>query len=269
MTPGTYPGLCLSTSTRCSQARRRASRGGIRCPIRRCSQRRWRPSGSQTSDTAVAYDDAGGVYRRATGVDAPSPRTCGGAARRRARGLGRAARDDLSGTAAGTVLAEAVAGRAARIARRCRRTPTNVVLDARDGARYRGEVEPVDARAGHIPGARSFPCRENLDDDGRLLGAAELRGRLAELGVDADTPVVSYCGSGVTACHNLLVLEHLGPRTRAPLPGLVVAVVRRPGPAGRDGRLSRRLSAAPAGPGGSTMSRPVGRSCSSSSSCQK
>jgi thiosulfate/3-mercaptopyruvate sulfurtransferase len=88
--------------------------------------------------------------------------------------------------------------------------PTNVVLDARDGARYRGEVESVDPRAGHIPGARSFPCRENLGDDGLLLGAAELRGRLAELEVGPDTPLVSYCGSGVTACHNLLVLEHLG-----------------------------------------------------------
>ena len=88
--------------------------------------------------------------------------------------------------------------------------PTNVVLDARDGARYRGDVEHVDARAGHIPGARSFPCRENLGDGGRLLPAAELRGRLAELGVGPDTPLVSYCGSGVTACHNLLVFEHLG-----------------------------------------------------------
>jgi thiosulfate/3-mercaptopyruvate sulfurtransferase len=88
--------------------------------------------------------------------------------------------------------------------------PANVVLDARDGARYRGEVELVDARAGHIPGARSFPARENLGEDGRLLGAAELLGRLAELGVGPGTPLVSYCGSGVTACHNLLVLEHLG-----------------------------------------------------------
>ncbi len=87
--------------------------------------------------------------------------------------------------------------------------PTNVVLDARDGARYRGEVELVDARAGHIPGARSFPARENLGDDMRLLGDDELRGRLAALGVGPDTPLVSYCGSGVTACHNLLVLEHL------------------------------------------------------------
>jgi thiosulfate/3-mercaptopyruvate sulfurtransferase len=89
--------------------------------------------------------------------------------------------------------------------------PANVVLDARDRQRYRGEFEPVDPRPGHIPGARSFPCRENLDGDGELLAVDELRRRLAGLGIDAPTtPVVSYCGSGVTACHNLLVLEHTG-----------------------------------------------------------
>jgi thiosulfate/3-mercaptopyruvate sulfurtransferase len=89
-------------------------------------------------------------------------------------------------------------------------SPDNVVLDARARERYRGEVEPVDPRAGHIPGARSFPCRENLDPAGRLLREAELRARLGAIGVEVDTAVVSYCGSGVNACHNLLVLEHLG-----------------------------------------------------------
>jgi thiosulfate/3-mercaptopyruvate sulfurtransferase len=88
--------------------------------------------------------------------------------------------------------------------------PANVVLDARDRSRYRGELEPVDPRAGHIPGALPFPCRENLDPDGRLLPVAELRRRLIELEIESSTPVVSYCGSGVTACHNLLVLEHAG-----------------------------------------------------------
>ncbi len=89
--------------------------------------------------------------------------------------------------------------------------PDAVVLDARDGERYRGETEPVDPRAGHVPGARSLPCRDNLDADGRLLAPSALRARLAAVGIDApDTAVISYCGSGVTACHNLLVLEHVG-----------------------------------------------------------
>jgi thiosulfate/3-mercaptopyruvate sulfurtransferase len=88
--------------------------------------------------------------------------------------------------------------------------PANVVVDARQAERYRGEEEPVDPRAGHIPGARSLPCREHLDARGRLLPLDQLRRRLAELGIGPQTPVVSYCGSGVTACHNLLVMEHAG-----------------------------------------------------------
>lgn len=89
--------------------------------------------------------------------------------------------------------------------------PANVVVDARPRARYRGDEEPVDPRAGHIPGARSLPAAEHVDEAGRLLEAGELRRRLARAGIArAGTPVVSYCGSGVTACHTLLVLEHLG-----------------------------------------------------------
>jgi thiosulfate/3-mercaptopyruvate sulfurtransferase len=85
--------------------------------------------------------------------------------------------------------------------------PANDVIDARQRERYRGESEPVDPRAGHIPGARSVPCRENLDDGGRFLPVEELRERL---GVADGASVVSYCGSGVTACHNLLAIEHAG-----------------------------------------------------------
>jgi thiosulfate/3-mercaptopyruvate sulfurtransferase len=85
-----------------------------------------------------------------------------------------------------------------------------VLLDARDGVRYRGESEPVDPRPGHIPGARSLPVREHVRADGRLLAREELRERLRAVGVEEDVEVISSCGSGVTACHNLLVLEHLG-----------------------------------------------------------
>ena len=85
-----------------------------------------------------------------------------------------------------------------------------VVLDARPGDRFRGENETIDPRAGHIPGARSLPCRENLTADGRFLPVPELRERFAAVGVVPGVPVVSYCGSGVTACHNLLAMEHAG-----------------------------------------------------------
>ena len=88
-----------------------------------------------------------------------------------------------------------------------------VVLDARDADRYRGDTEPVDPRAGHILGARSLPCRGHVTEGGRLAPVAELRERFAAVGVadtDAGSAVISYCGSGVTACHNLLVQEHAG-----------------------------------------------------------
>lgn len=94
-----------------------------------------------------------------------------------------------------------------------------VVLDARQRERFRGDTEPIDPRAGHIPGARSLPCRENLDADGRFRPVAELRARFAAVGVGPGTPVVSYCGSGVTACHNLLAMEHAGLGTGRLYPG--------------------------------------------------
>ncbi len=84
-----------------------------------------------------------------------------------------------------------------------------LVLDARGLDRYRGETEPVDARAGHIPGAVSLSCRDNVAADGTLLATTTLRDRLTALGA-GERPVISYCGSGVTACHTLLVLEHVG-----------------------------------------------------------
>ncbi|MFF1878539.1 sulfurtransferase [Leifsonia sp. NPDC058230] len=84
------------------------------------------------------------------------------------------------------------------------------LLDARAAERFRGEVEPVDPRAGHIPGAVSAPATDNLDADGRMLPAAVLADRFAALGVTADAPVGVYCGSGVTAAHVALALEVAG-----------------------------------------------------------
>jgi thiosulfate/3-mercaptopyruvate sulfurtransferase len=84
-----------------------------------------------------------------------------------------------------------------------------LLLDARAGERYRGEIEPIDPRAGHIPGAVSAPWSENLGVDGRFLPAGALRRRYAELGVDG-RPLVAYCGSSLNATHDLLALELAG-----------------------------------------------------------
>ncbi|HET6531798.1 MAG TPA: sulfurtransferase [Actinoplanes sp.] len=94
-----------------------------------------------------------------------------------------------------------------------------VVLDARQRERFRGDTEPIDPRAGHIPGARSLPCRDNVDEHGRFLPVDRLRARFAAAGVTPGTSVISYCGSGVTACHSLLALEHAGLGTGRLYPG--------------------------------------------------
>ena len=80
------------------------------------------------------------------------------------------------------------------------------LVDARAAERYRGEVEPIDPRAGHIPGAINLPHLDNLGLDGRHLPAHVLAERFAGLG---PSPVV-YCGSGVTACHDLLAMSIAG-----------------------------------------------------------
>ncbi|MDT7579152.1 MAG: thiosulfate/3-mercaptopyruvate sulfurtransferase, partial [Pseudonocardiales bacterium] len=105
-----------------------------------------------------------------------------------------------------------------------------VLLDARAGARYRGETEPVDPAAGHVSGAVSAPATDHLDERGRWLPPAALAAHYAALGVPAagpsaaradpggadpgraDTPVAAYCGSGVTATAVVLALEHAGLR---------------------------------------------------------
>ncbi len=86
---------------------------------------------------------------------------------------------------------------------------TGVLLDARAGERYRGETEPIDPRAGHIPGARSAPTADNLAA-GQLKPAAELADRFAALGITPGQSVGVYCGSGVTAAHEVAVLAGQG-----------------------------------------------------------
>jgi thiosulfate/3-mercaptopyruvate sulfurtransferase len=86
-----------------------------------------------------------------------------------------------------------------------------VLLDARAAPRFRGEVEPIDPVAGHVPGARNRPFSDNLAADGRFKPAAQLRAEFESLlGAHAPENVVHMCGSGVTACHNLLAMEHAG-----------------------------------------------------------
>ncbi|NTW40699.1 MAG: sulfurtransferase, partial [Cellulomonadaceae bacterium] len=82
----------------------------------------------------------------------------------------------------------------------------HVLLDARAAERYRGEVEPIDPRPGHVPGAVSAPTTLNVDGAGRFLDSAALTARFASLGARAGEPVGVYCGSGVTAAHEALAL---------------------------------------------------------------
>ncbi|MBC8163857.1 MAG: sulfurtransferase [Roseiflexaceae bacterium] len=87
-----------------------------------------------------------------------------------------------------------------------RQTPSALLLDARAAERYEGRVEPIDARAGHIPGAASAPFAANLREDGTFKSPDELRERFTKAGAETATPVVSYCGSGVTATHNIFAM---------------------------------------------------------------
>lgn len=95
--------------------------------------------------------------------------------------------------------------------RALRSAPSTLVLDARGAPRFRGEIEPIDPVAGHIPGARNRPFTENLQADGRFKPAAELRAELqAAIGAQAPAEVIHSCGSGVSACQNLLAFEVAG-----------------------------------------------------------
>jgi len=94
---------------------------------------------------------------------------------------------------------------AARVARE------GILVDARAPERYRGEVEPLDPVAGHIPGAVNVPTSDNLDG-AAFRPAAQLRARYALAGVTGDTEVGVYCGSGVTAAHDVFALQLLGIR---------------------------------------------------------
>jgi thiosulfate/3-mercaptopyruvate sulfurtransferase len=90
-------------------------------------------------------------------------------------------------------------------------SPTALVLDARAPERFEGKVEPIDARAGHVPGARNAPFVENLlAPEGTFRDRSDLARRYAALGAGKAQTIVAYCGSGITACHDLLALDLVG-----------------------------------------------------------
>jgi thiosulfate/3-mercaptopyruvate sulfurtransferase len=173
--------------------------------------RRW---GLNDGDTVVVYDDFGNLSAarawwllRNAGVR-DVRLLDGGLAAWRAEGLPVVAGEEP--VPAGTVnltigsLPSLDTDAAAALAR------DGVLLDARAAERYRGDTEPVDPRAGHIPGAVSAPTVGNLDDEGRFLPAAALRARFEALGVRPGAGVGVYCGSGVTAAHEAAALTLAG-----------------------------------------------------------
>ncbi|WP_025089106.1 sulfurtransferase, partial [Mycobacteroides abscessus] len=177
------------------------------------SARRW---GLNDGDAVVVYDDWNGQAAarawwllRAAGVSNVRILDGGWAAWQRSGGpvateevvpvVGDITITSLHGLAA--VDADAVAAQA--------QSPDNLVFDARAAARYRGDEEPLDPRAGHIPGAVSAPTAENLTADGTFKPVAELRERFDKLGAGA-APVTVYCGSGVTATHQIAALAIAG-----------------------------------------------------------
>jgi len=86
----------------------------------------------------------------------------------------------------------------------------SAIIDARSNARFRGDEEPIDPVAGHIPGSKNMPMTENLDQNGHFLPANELRSRFQQQETGQPKQVVHSCGSGVSACHNLLAMDIAG-----------------------------------------------------------
>lgn len=175
----------------------------------------------------VAYDNSGGLYAarlwwllRWIGHDAvavldgglPAWRAAGHAVTQEVPPSPGSASLHLRTPLARSVSYEEVRGNVA--------DPRWLVLDARAADRFRGENEFLETRAGHIPGARNRPFRDNLDADGRFKAAAQLRQEFYLItNGRSGGALVSQCGSGVSACHNLLALEIAGLLGAALYPG--------------------------------------------------
>ena len=194
---------------------RPARRGGTRCPTRRRSRRRCARAGSTTTTEVVVYDQrtslaAGRAWWVLRWAGHPQVRVLDGgmAAWRRA---GYPMTTQVAGPVPGDVRVRPGsvpvldAAGAAALAR------AGVLLDVRAAERYRGEAEPIDPVAGHVPGRRQ-PAggRSCSSDDGTFLPPERLRAVVAAHGVHRDTPVGTTCGSGVTAAQAALALHEAG-----------------------------------------------------------
>ncbi|MCP1428232.1 thiosulfate/3-mercaptopyruvate sulfurtransferase [Microbacterium foliorum] len=190
-----------------------ASEGRHPLPSTRTLQdaaRRW---GVRRGDLVIAYDDAKGLSAsrawwllRQAGVEV---RVLDGGLRAWiAAGLPLAT-DDVRVDAGDVVLAE-IGGDAIAIDEAAAFPEHGILLDVRAPERYRGEHEPLDPVAGHIPGAVNLPMAAHLDPEGRILDMHTLQATFAKVGVTEGTPVAAYCGSGITAAHTALVLDEVG-----------------------------------------------------------
>ena len=172
--------------------------------------RRW---GVRTGDTVVAYDDAKGTAAarawwllRQAGVDVRV--LAGGIRGWKAAGY-EVATDDVT-PEPGDVVLDEIGRDALSIDEAAAFPASGVLLDVRAPERYRGETEPLDPAAGHIPGARNVPTMLHLDAEGRILDRETVLANFAAAGVTPGTPVAAYCGSGVTAAHTALILHEVG-----------------------------------------------------------
>ena len=178
---------------------------------------RLRAWGVNDDSRVVAYDDGNGAYAsrlwwmlRWLGHDDVAVLDGG---MRRWLQLGLPLTEDLPCPAPGDFVARPRPGMAvdAPAVLAAASDPAARILDARAPERYRGEVEPIDTVAGHVPGARNHPFGMSLDSQGRFLSPHALRDSFAaSLDSVAPPSTIVYCGSGVTACHVLLALEHAG-----------------------------------------------------------
>ncbi len=172
--------------------------------------RRW---GVRSGDQVVAYDDSGNLAAarawwllRRAGVDV---RLLDGGLKAWTDAGGVLDSDDVQPAAGNVELLDGTGG-VLQLEQIPAFVTTGLLLDARAADRYRGESEPVDPVAGHIPGAVSAPTFGNLDQVGRFLNANLLVERFASLGIDGSTPIAVYCGSGVTAAHEVAALTIAG-----------------------------------------------------------
>jgi thiosulfate/3-mercaptopyruvate sulfurtransferase len=172
--------------------------------------RRW---GVNAGDVVVAYDDAKGTAAarawwllRQGGVDV---RVLEGGVRSWTAAGYDLDTDDVAAESGDVTLGE-IGGDALTIDEAAAFPESGVLLDVRAGERYRGETEPLDPVAGHIPGARNVPTMLHLEQDGSLKDPDVIRATFADAGVTSTTSVAAYCGSGVTAAHTALILHEIG-----------------------------------------------------------